>query len=240
MPAEGEADLPRGGRAAELGEEALVRFAVVGERTATGSVRHAGILEPACTVSAGDEPTVLDVAPPIRIGPRKDDDASVKPGRMPVDVAAWVELDEDEVEGIEVWISDLKTRLPARQPTRGCLKEYIVLPSFEEKIDPVSGRRTRPRFSCAGFVQRCYAEGAGLTLVDEHNLPTVSLEVLSKIWPEVNEAAKREFVGLKGAEPWPVLLPGYLFHALNRPDISTPHRPMAEDRAFPKSTRPPP
>ncbi len=101
------------------------------------------------------------------------------------------------------------------------------------------GRYARMRFSCAGFVFEAYKK-ARIELLDSNDLPMVDIAVIRLAYPghvRLMEAGKisPEALGLEGSGPWPVLLCGYLFHALNRNADVIRHEPYAPsfvDRYF--------
>src|SRR5262249_40642702 len=133
---------------------------------------------------------------------------------------------------------------------------YIAYPvwgkDFEEDVagyerDKENGKKILRRCSCASFVAHGYKEGAGIDLVvGEELLPPVRLTTIQQVWARqfaaVLSKAKEErhrdsmagralrALGLSGKGPWPVLLPGYLFHALNQPDHGeqAPYQPKDE------------
>ena len=101
------------------------------------------------------------------------------------------------------------------------------------------GRYARMRFSCAGFVLEAYRK-ARIRFLDSKALPPVDKEIIRSCYPlqiRLMEDGKisPEDLGLEGAGPWPVLLCGYLFHALNR-DAGTvrsgPYVPSIADSRF--------
>jgi hypothetical protein len=94
------------------------------------------------------------------------------------------------------------------------------------------------RFSCAGFVAEAY-ERARIRLVREDRLPKVDLDLIKAAYPDfaswLDRSEFRESLGLEGDGDWPVLLCGYLFHAVNREaDIirREPYTPKPGDEVF--------
>jgi hypothetical protein len=70
------------------------------------------------------------------------------------------------------------------------------------------------------------------------------LSPLMRVYPElVNHSQNRLEIGLTGDEPWPVSLPGHLFHALTRPMSEVRQQPYlprsAEEAWFPSQTTDP-
>ena len=81
------------------------------------------------------------------------------------------------------------------------------------------------RFSCVSFVIAAYLDGAGIDLIDTSSpeiLPEVGLETVARAYGQHLRRLDRvrAQVGAPGAGPWHILLPGYVCHALDRPDES--------------------
>ncbi len=151
-----------------------------------------------------------------------------------------VGLSKSAILKMEQWASDMLTS--EHHPV------YHVRPaSITEDSDTPGGPPTYLKFSCAGFVERCYRDVAGIQLVvDEENLPPVELDTLKKIWPaQFNHprlsnprVASRalESLGLSGESPWRILMPAYLFHAIRHFDANGraagPYQPRDGDWQF--------
>jgi len=157
----------------------------------------------------------------------------------------WVDLSEPQRRNIERVLAEIRTRMPRRALTKkDLLTHYIAVPHMEAVAGEAKGTVKHYRFSCAGLVLHCYDEGAGIVLVDLERLPLVSFDELTRVWtflpllrrPSMRE--KRAKIGLPDDTARPVLLPGYLFHALHRDDLTTPYAPSAEDRIFPRAPLP--
>lgn len=89
-------------------------------------------------------------------------------------------------------------------------------------------------------MQQAY-EYADIDLLDVAAMPDIELSTILPAYPDYREELEhpraRAFVGLRGAGPWPVLLPGYIFHAMNRPPHDcrkTPYKPQVGDECFPR------
>jgi hypothetical protein len=181
-------------------------------------------------VGASTKIDVYDVAPPTRVG-QPSATGGMTTGTLTAHAAAWIEMTQAELANMEVWLSDVRDRLAAR-PARSRWDDYSVIPAAREIRDASTGRVVHVRYSCAGFVERCYAQGAAIDLmVDEDELPAVDLATLARIWPAVLHHRRRRF-GLEGEGPWKVLLPGYLLHSLARLNARVPYRPQPGDAAF--------
>lgn len=172
---------------------------------------------------------MVEMCPPLivpRVGEQPD------PEFDRVDVVGNIELTASESRQIAIFIEETVKELesiPKRQ-------QYTVHPHFRDRTDPKSARR----YSCAGYVQQAY-EYADIDLVDMAAIPDVELKTILPAYPDNREELEhpraRAFVGLKGDGPWPVLLPGYIFHAMNRPPQecrSTPYKPQVGDECFPR------
>lgn len=151
---------------------------------------------------------------------------------MKAHALAWVgDPTREEAEGMELWLEELRRLRRDSPDLREAWEDYTIHPSDLIERDSASGVILTRRFSCAGFVERCYAEGAGIRLVRAEALPNISRESLQQIWPRPDEQDPSEF-GLVGEGPWPILLPAHLLHALARADARTPYEPRPEDWAF--------
>src|SRR4051794_30214297 len=81
------------------------------------------------------------------------------------------------------------------------------------------------RFSCVGFFLGGLLGGGGIKLFrtsQPETLPEVDLEIVSRAYGEHlrRQEQRRMAVGLPGVGPWRILLAGYVFHSLRRPDHS--------------------
>lgn len=206
----------------------LPKLAAIGSYAKNAIVRHVGMAVDDATAGAAPQVIVYDCQPPLRIGPGREE-----LGAMRADVVGHLDLTDKEKADVEMWLAREQTRIlgDRRRPKL----RYTVLPAARFRTDAVNGQTIYRDFSCAGFVATAYSEGANITLVDETNLPTTTAARLAEVYTEryVELARKLDF-GLTGDGPWPVLLPGYLFHALNRSDPRAgPHIPTATDATFP-------
>lgn len=203
--------------------------------TDNGAVDHVGLLVQSRDLEPAGQVQVFDVGPPIRVGQRDERGVPITQ-LMKADVVGWADLDDEQRRGIEAVIQDIQTRLPSK-PLNAFerMAQYVAVPAFRRVVAELPGREGGFRFSCAGLVFYCYQRGAALDLVDIANIPPISFEMLKSIWPHVGalRPAHRIAIGLEGPGPWPVLLPGYLFHSLARPSLDEPYVPSPEDRAFP-------
>lgn len=196
-------------------------------------VVHAGLAQESGERSRRELP-VIDMQPPLRnheIGP--------------VEVVGSAELTDDEVRKMENFVDRHNSEHQALRELsdsavlRHAGEMYCVLPHAEDFCEE-DGRYTRRRFSCAGFVFEAYAK-ARIHLFDASNVPRMGSDVLSRCYPQYwrlveKNSIFREALGLEGDGPWPVLVCGYLFHALNRdPDAirREPFKPTQKHTRFP-------
>ena len=196
------------------------RFDVAAQDSAdAGEARFVGhlalALEARGDVAAGTEVSITHVRPP-----RKPQDV------MAVHSLGSVPLTVEEQQMVEVFVDNAMGELLAieRRSRRNTLKEYIVRPHVLPVPD-TDGTVKYNRYSCVGFVVEAYRH-AEVTILDtdEASLPPVSLDVLQEAYPllrrlvgDPGEQETLRDIGLGGGGPWPVVLPGYVLHALDRP-----------------------
>jgi hypothetical protein len=211
-------------------------FDVVGQDGGeSGFIGHSGLAESAGSQNAA-RIFVLDMGPPLH-GPGGS-------GQVRANVVGSAALTDDEVQKIKTFVNRHAnehlvflqfgaTRLIKAAPQMYCVRPHAS-PFYED-----DGRYARTRFSCAGFVFEAYKK-ARIQLLDSDNLPMVNIAVIKLAYPEqvrLMEAGRISpgALGLEGSGPWPVLLCGYLFHALNRDaDVirHEPYAPSIADRHF--------
>jgi hypothetical protein len=151
-------------------------------------------------------------------------------------------LTPDEVAQIDLFIDRVESEYRANQAGRR--QQYIVLPHChpEEGDD---GTVIYYRFSCGGFVIEAYRfVGIELIVTDATALPVVGLETLRVAYPDLqrplDSPRTREYLGLDGTGPWPIVLSGYLLNSLRRTEAEIrggPYRPQPGDEFYP--ARPP-
>lgn len=205
----------------------LPKFSVLGTYGAKAIVRHVGLAVDDSIARAGEETEVYDCQPPLRIGA-----TSHEIGSMLADVMGDLNLTDKERSDIEVWLARERTRMNGDR--RNKRLRYTVLPATRFRAGE-NEQVIHRDFSCAGFVAAAYSEGANLTLVDDTALPMIAADALAEVYgAQYLEFARRQDFGLSGDGPWPVLLPGYLLHALGQANIrNKPHTPTAADATFP-------
>ncbi len=160
-------------------------------------------------------------------------------------------LDDSERDLIATYVRQLQSEYQAEKKRRQATgtwspdageqfraDQYMIRPHVRLPDD----ERPYHQISCAGFVQEAYHE-AGIVLVDtaEANLPPCWLETLrtayAEMAPQIEDVTFRVDKGLVGDGPWPILLPGYIMHALDREReeiLASPFRATPGDECFPR------
>ena len=192
-------------------------------------VRHVAVLAEDSELKWGQPVSVWHMGPPLVAGERTRPPQRTK-RECPVHVVGSVSLDLDDKEGIEDWLEEVDKEPPPDSP----FKRYVVRPQCIWQSAPETGRPQYRRFSCAGFVLECYRSiGVDLVNTEERDLPDVDFDMLVQVFPELNrpKALKRlnitrDDLGIAGSGPWPIVLAGYVFHALDRITEDNP-RPAA-------------
>lgn len=220
---------------APAGSEVTIRgsrYAIVGVYAVSepSFVCHAALLTDRCDLDSTTSVDVWHVGPPIVSGPETaQQNPQTKQAR--VDVVGDLALSESECDAITDW------RAGVEKEQRGIhLKpfgQYKILPHVDRDRSE-EGRRGPRRFSCAGYVIEAYG-AAGIKLLDLDRLPMADESHLQNAYSELlrfeslSEAARRRYgfkgradLGLTAPGPWPIALPGYLFHSTSRATDATP------------------
>lgn len=164
-----------------------------------------------------------------------------------IDVVGTALLDPDglppsERRQIKVFVDDRKEERKAQKDRLARLplveqlySEYVILPAYIEPTAEVS----LWRFSCAGFVLKAY-ESANIHLINDRNLPSVTLETLKTAYPQMarrlDRVEIRERLGIGEGTAWPAVLAGYVVNSLNRSPVtirSQAFSPARGDEFFP-------
>lgn len=173
------------------------------------------------------------------------------PSRSFSDVSCFggAELTDDEQKQIAEFIQELIGEYKAEEARRKATgawgadaKEKFHADQYAIRPAVAGPTLDRPyhQLSCAGFVHEAYAN-ADLTLLteDETAWPHVDMPTLKEAYPSaVDHLDDPDFCASKGltdGDRWPVLLPGYILHALARPrsEIETaPYQPAPGDEIF--------
>lgn len=205
-------------------------YDVVGQSDGQMFVLHAGLADRDGTQSC-DSVSVIHMGPPLDVS-----------GRMPADICGALSLNEEEKRRIRLFISRHAREHYAFSALQGfalqrrAAEMYCIWPHTLLVKDGDVELHTR--FNCVGFVCEAYKR-AGIDLVSESDLPPINLQALKQSYPQfarrLDSADFRSSLGLHGEGPWSVMLCGYLFHSLNRPDSeirSIPYQPRESDAWF--------
>jgi len=151
-----------------------------------------------------------------------------------VDVVGSANLSSDDVSIINTFICEQIEEYESLKVGRK--DQYVVHPHFVKGDGDVAAKR----YSCAGFVFECYLD-IGITLVEIDSLPLIEESILSLVYPLLPRVLAdtdwRKQVGLAEDGPWPILLPGYIFHSLNRGVDrlrQLAYQPKPGDECFPR------
>jgi hypothetical protein len=200
-----------------------------------GFIAHTGLTSSAGVQSANMLP-ILDMGPPLH---GQGDNA-----RIEASVVGTAALSDDEARKIQTFINrhanehQVFLQFSIGQLLKAAPQMYCVNP-HASPLREADGRYVRTRFSCAGFVLEAYKK-ARIKLLSSAALPAVDFAVIKLAYPSQSRLIESgrisaEALGLEGDGPWPVLLCGYLFHALDRStDVirHEPYQPVAENRYF--------
>ena len=203
------------------------RYSIVGKYTdepESRFIQHVALVREEGPASHGSEVPVWHMQPPLVTGPISEGRTN-QTAKCAAHVVGWLSLTSNERDGIEDWLAEMdKQARPAS--VRALLYQYTVAlhPNDQWHSDENEVPLYR-RFSCVTFVLSAYLEGAGINLIDMSNVdhvPEVDLETVVRAYGEAyrREGQRRTAVGLPGAGPWRIILAGYVFHAIDRPDES--------------------
>jgi len=201
-------------------------FAVVGTFADDGRfVRHASLVSMPCEIKRGDKVPVHQMRPPLDLNPVLEEARHFRFPLTPAHLVGYAEgLTREEVKKMETWLARVSRRTPIINfPHKGWndiyLDHYVLYPpALPAEVDKKTGNPRYWRFSCVGLVLECYRLGAGINLLDlqSQQFPTIGLSELVGLYPDILAPRNLAKVGLSGSGPWPIALPGYLFHAFQR------------------------
>lgn len=223
--------------AVRLGGTAVVirQHDVVGQ-DATGTpefVGHVGLAgEDRDLFGRSDELPLVHMRPPLEIGS----------SRCRIDCVATAGLTWEERMQIGLFVDEMQSEYEAARLRGDRRRQYVIAPHIVPIRAP-DGTVIYHRFSCAGFVIEAYREiEIHLLRTDADSLPAVSLETLVRQYPDLEGLLQnprvREAYGIPGEGPWPVVLAGYVIHALDRAEVEirgVPYTARAGDEFFPSS-----
>ena len=184
-------------------------------------VRHVALYDSSePTVCRDQAVSVAHMEPPLQRG-----------NQIQAHLVGVVPLTNDEVRKIETWIAKVADEYDDAGISGSWGRQYRIDPPWMDF--PPTGPRRYTQFSCAGFVLTAYRQ-ARLILLDISNLPEVERDTIDAAYQTAGRDLSRW--GLhSNRQPQPVVLPGYLLHALKRPADEirqTPYRPKPEDARF--------
>ncbi len=158
-----------------------------------------------------------------------------------VHVVGWTGALDDKRKRAKMyrWLYDMKTRMPEPSHQLSFLDQYVLIPPVKAEVDPKTKRVVYWRFNCASFVAKCYEKGGNIKLVDceSDKFPDVDRHLLNQIYGSLSKLLDRygDQLGLTtNKSSWPLLLPGYIFHALARNEteiLATHHHPASTKEA---------
>ncbi|MCA9424975.1 MAG: hypothetical protein KC994_07870 [Candidatus Omnitrophica bacterium] len=148
-------------------------------------------------------------------------------------------IDADESALMEIFLTTVESEYERAKVLEDSRRQYIALPHVREVSDEL-GRTLHRKFSCAGLVLETYRYAEiDLVNTDDEAFPRVSKDDLRGCYP-VDQSQVMSGAGLDPSQTeWPVLLPAYLFHSLDRPDEeirAEPYLPQKGDWFFPRVT----
>ena len=156
-------------------------------------------------------------------------------GGNPVQAQTWgsVPLTVDEQNRINLFIDERIDEHRAASARK--VDQYIIRPHTLPRCD-ADGTVLYWLYSCVGFVVEAYrVAGLDIIVTDEARLPPVTLAMIESAYGTIREVLRGRF-GIPGTGNWPVLMAGYVLHALNRTSSeirSTPYQPQIGDEVFP-------
>lgn len=207
------------------------RFDVVGQDAAGAPefVGHVALAQREAASYRATEPlTVVHMRPPLEHA-----------GHCYANCVGSATLTADEEKQIGLFSDEMQSEYLAAEVKT--LDQYVISPHVAE-VRSDDGTLICYRFNCAGFAIEAYREaGINVLSVADEDLPPVSLDALKTQYPRfarlLDNARKREELGIPGVGPWRVVLAGYVINALDRPASeirSVPYNAREGDGFFPR------
>ncbi|MBC7818182.1 MAG: hypothetical protein IAG10_14945 [Planctomycetaceae bacterium] len=173
--------------------------------------------------------SVWQMVPPLVAGEVSEATASADQQTADVQIVSDISLTISERNLMKTW----RQKIDKQDRPASTLQHYIVKPHMKwERAE--NGRKKYQRFSCVGFVIACY-KAADIVVIDEGvSLPEADENVLQSAYPMIKELQRRpeklrakifEHLGIEEQQRWRIMLPGYVFHALQRATALIP-RPI--------------
>lgn len=187
----------------------LSRFDVIGtdsEMGTLGFIQHVSLVaDEKQTAEHGSQVRVTHMRPPLVVG-----------DMVKAHVVGSVGLTTNETALINLFLDVIEKEIFTNNQ-RSLSSQYIVFPHASGHLAGPGGTTKYHKFSCAGLVVEAY-RAAGLKLINtsHDSLPMVNALTIALQYdfPMNGQVAHR--LGLSGPGPWPILLPGYILHSLNR------------------------
>lgn len=193
----------------DLDEDRLFSvYSLLGEFEGPDStfVRHSALMADDCSLPATIP--VLHMGPPL-VSAVNDHRVAVEDRELQPDLVFSLPLDEPQKAKIARWA----TRIANEDGPLG-KRRYVICPAVKpEKSE--RGRTKYHRFNCAGYAFEAFRQ-VEIALCDCQTLPGADEDVLNAVYNELSAIMSRpklrKYYGIEREPPWPVLLPGYLFH----------------------------
>ncbi len=185
------------------------KFDVIGTDAPTGPMGFVGHLSMSNMnyqdIMYGSVISVTHMAPPFRTL-----------GEMRAHTMGSASLSQEEVLKIEIFLFNVAKEYKSCLQKKSATDQYIAHPHKTEVKDKIDGLLLFRRFSCAGLVVEAYRYArVDLVKTEDSDLPPVMLDTLRVVYPDIDKQDKKR-MGLSDPGPWPILLPGYILHALER------------------------
>lgn len=180
--------------------------------------------------SLPNEVRVYHMGPPLVSNPR---DGAVSPENrlLTPHLAVTLNLNEDQLVKLARWAARIATEEGPVDERRN-----TILPAVRIEYSE-TGQPKFHRFSCAGYVFAAMQQ-IDIPLCDEQAIPTIGTSLLQLVYRDLNTLIDRpklrKYMGIGSDAPWPVLLPGYLFHGADhflaghpslKPEVDMAHYP---------------
>ncbi len=135
-------------------------------------MKHAALLSADTPLQFGaDNVLVWHIGPPLVAGAKFTAAASENSRKTTIHIAGFVDLDGDDIEGIETWLADVDQEdRPLGLSRTERLAQYRVSPPVYW-IPAENGTPLYRQFSCVGFVLDCY-RSIGINLIDDSCRPS--------------------------------------------------------------------
>ncbi len=193
--------------------QAIGRFDVIGmERSKPYLVRHVALSLFNRSARLGEKLHVAHMCPPFEQNPNEETCACHSFGTA--------DLTADDEEEIKLFLDELDGEYQAatRRIEADAWCVYVAYPNKLQETE-ADGTVVFTRYSCATLVMDAYeAIEVVLIVPDENEIPSLTIEQIGEVFPAIlRDGTKRQQILLGERSDWPVVLPGYILHAMNRP-----------------------